>query len=35
MLEKRNVEFPLKDIVDLDKKRRDLIVKTQELRHKK
>ena len=35
MLEKRNVEFPLKDIVDLDKKRRDLIVKTQELRHRK
>jgi seryl-tRNA synthetase len=35
MLEKRNVEFPLKDVVDLDKKRRDLIVKTQELRHKK
>jgi seryl-tRNA synthetase len=35
MLEKRNVEFTLKDIVDLDKKRRNLIVKTQELRHKK
>ncbi len=35
MLEKRNVEFPLKDIVDLDKKRRDLIVKTQELRRRK
>lgn len=35
MLEKRNVEFPLNDVVDLDKKRRDLIVKTQELRHKK
>jgi len=35
MLEKRNVKFPLEDIVDLDKKRRDLIVKTQELRHRK
>ena len=35
MLEKRNVEFPLNDVVDLDKKRRDLIVKSQELRHRK
>jgi len=35
MLEKRNVEFPLEDIVRLDKKRRELIVETQELRHRK
>ncbi len=35
MLEKRNLKFPLEDLIDLDKKRRDLILKTQELRHRR
>ncbi len=36
MLEKRNMaDFPLDSLVDLDRRRRDLIVETQELRQKK
>ena len=35
MLKRRNAEFPLDELLDLDRRRRELIVKTQELKHKK
>jgi seryl-tRNA synthetase len=35
MLNDRNVDFPLDDLIKLDKERRDLIIKTDELRKKK
>lgn len=35
MLKKRNVDFPLDDLVNSDKRRRELITETQELRQKK
>ncbi len=35
MLEKRNTEFPLTDLIDLDEKRRELIIMSQDIRHKK
>ncbi|MGI0026521.1 MAG: serine--tRNA ligase [Nitrosopumilaceae archaeon] len=35
MLNDRNVDFPLDELVKLDKERRDLIIKTDELRKKK
>ena len=35
MLKARNVEFDLEGLVDSDKKRRDFILKTDELRKKK
>jgi len=35
MLKKRNVEFPLDELVGLDRRRRELIVETQDLRQKK
>ena len=36
MLDKRNMsDFPLENLVELDRKRRECIVKTQELRKKK
>lgn len=35
MLRKRNVDFPLDELVGLDRRRRELIIETQELRQKK
>lgn len=35
MLRKRNVDFPLDELVSLDRRRRELIIETQELRQKK
>src|SRR4029078_9040579 len=35
MLDKRNVKFPLNDLINLDKKRRELIASLQLERHKK
>lgn len=35
MLRRRKVEYPFSELLDLDKKRRDLIIKTQNLRHRK
>ena len=35
MLKKRGVNFPLNELIDLDKKRRELIVELQEFKHKK
>jgi seryl-tRNA synthetase len=35
MLKKRNVDFPLDDLVNSDRRRRELITETQELRQKK
>jgi seryl-tRNA synthetase len=35
MLRRRNLEFPLDELLAIDKKRRELIVETQELKHKK
>ena len=35
MLKRRNMEFPLEDLIGLDRRRRELIVETQELKHKK
>src|SRR5919107_2630124 len=35
MLKKRGVNFPLDELIDLDKKRRELIVELQDFRHKK
>lgn len=35
MLKKRNIEFPVQELLDLDRRRRELIVKTQELKHRK
>jgi seryl-tRNA synthetase len=35
MLRRRKVEYPLSELLDLDKKRRDLIIDTQNLRHRK
>ena len=35
MLKDRNVEFDLDSLLDLDKKRRNLIISTDELRKKK
>ena len=35
MLVKRNINFPLDDLFDSDKKRRNLIVELQNLKHQK
>lgn len=35
MLAKRQIEFPLKELLELDKKRRSLITEAQELKHKR
>ncbi len=35
MLERRNVSYPLDELLELDGKRRELIVETQDLRHRK
>lgn len=35
MLDKRKSNFPLEDLIILDKKRRELIIKSQEIRHRK
>jgi seryl-tRNA synthetase len=35
MLRRRNVEFPIDELLGLDRRRRELIVETQELKHKK
>lgn len=35
MLRRRKVEYPFSELLDLDKKRRDLIIQTQNLRHRK
>ena len=35
MLERRKVSYPLDELLDLDAKRRELIIETQNLRHKK
>ena len=35
MLKRRNVEFPLDELVTIDRRRRELIVESQELKHKK
>ena len=35
MLEKRGVNFPLNELIDLDKRRRELIVELQDFKHKK
>ena len=35
MLNDRNVDFPLDELIKLDKSRRDLIIKTDELRKKR
>jgi seryl-tRNA synthetase len=35
MLKKRNLDFPIDELINLDKKRRELIVQTQEIKHKK
>lgn len=35
MLKKRNLDFPFDEIIAVDKRRRELIVETQEIKHKK
>lgn len=35
MLRRRKVEYPFSELLDIDKKRRDLIIETQNLRHRK
>ena len=35
MLERRRISYPLNDLLEIDRKRRDLIVETQNLRHRK
>jgi seryl-tRNA synthetase len=35
MLKKRNLDFPIDELINLDKKRRELIVHVQEIKHKK
>lgn len=35
MLKNRNLDFPIDELINLDKKRRELIVQTQEVKHKK
>ena len=35
MLKKRNLEFPIDELIALDKRRRELIFETQEIKHKK
>jgi seryl-tRNA synthetase len=35
MLKNRNLDFPIDELINLDKKRRELIVQTQEIKHKK
>jgi len=35
MLRRRKVEYPFSELLDLDKKRRELIIETQNLRHRK
>ena len=35
MLKKRNLDFPIDELINLDKKRRELIVQVQEIKHKK
>lgn len=35
MLKKRNVSFPIEDLLENDRKRRKLIIELQDVRHKK
>jgi seryl-tRNA synthetase len=35
MIQSRNLQFPLEDLLQLDSKRRDLIIKVDEIRHRK
>ena len=35
MLKKRKVDFPFSELLDLDRKRRELIIETQNFRHRK
>ena len=35
MLKRRNVEFPIDELVTIDKRRRELIVESQDLKHRK
>jgi seryl-tRNA synthetase len=35
MLKHRNLDFPIDELINLDKKRRELIIQTQEIKHKK
>lgn len=35
MLRRRKVEYPVSELLDLDKKRRELIIEIQNLRHRK
>jgi seryl-tRNA synthetase len=35
MIQRRNLEFPLEDLLQLDSRRRDLIIKVDEIRHRK
>ncbi|MDW0157968.1 MAG: serine--tRNA ligase, partial [Nitrososphaeraceae archaeon] len=35
MLERRKVNYPLSELLDLDRKRRELIIETQNFRHRK
>jgi seryl-tRNA synthetase len=35
MLKKRNLDFPFDELIALDKRRRELIIETQEIKHKK
>ena len=35
MLKKRNLDFPIDELIALDKRRRELIFETQEIKHKK
>ncbi len=35
MLERRKVSYPLDELLELDGKRRELIIETQDLRHRK
>src|SRR5918912_1487369 len=35
MLKNRNLDFPIDELINLDRKRRELIVQTQEIKHKK
>ena len=35
MLKKRNLDFPIDELIAIDKRRRELIFETQEIKHKK
>ncbi|HEX2124258.1 MAG TPA: serine--tRNA ligase, partial [Nitrososphaeraceae archaeon] len=35
MLKKRKIEFPINDLISLDKRRREIIVEMQHVKHKK